>query len=793
MANVHEDERELPVELSIDFDTPAYEEARLMGLDAYREFHQVLEQMEVVDRGAGGDPDYERYGAQLTKQREYALLRLPGISADLSIRTLAVIAGNLTWGALEYFYGYPTLPGTDTPASERLRGWYEEHRLVFDSLFPEHRRMEVPDESEVEPSSFDGFSQWLLEIAVQHAAARERPLSRSLLFGVLLRDYAPWLQPLGRAFNFSISNLISRALLGETPQVEPTMVSAHYEELGTEGLPGGPARMFAALVIPGIDEIGFRLPRNDLVAAIRGMEASGQTGPRNDPLVQGHANSDLPTKYDQIGVKPLVEGLQALLDDERTGLSLSIGITAPWGGGKSSVMSQLREALSREEPGRTREWIPIHFDAWKYERSERLWAALSKAIYEQSIARMDPWERTRFKFSLERARRGWLAFWGWPLLLAALLIGFGVLLTFQVSLAAGALAVLATILGFGGFVGVIWGLLSDPFKRALEGYVSDPSYEEQLGFTSDADADIRRLTEKLTATGNRALVVFVDDLDRCSPRHVVEAVEAINQIFNASEDSRCVFILGMDRDMVVASIEVAYEETIAKLREERQRNFGMHFLSKLVQLSVAVPPPSQEGIERLLESIGEPEKTKVKEPSPEGQNLQFKAGPLSGEVHTEGGGEMSQEASSGDGKPAQRAGEDESKIVVDESSPEFHRAERLAAAYLERNPREVKRFDNAFRLQLQVAWRTSECKLRFDEDDLIAVGKWVAMRLRWPDLAADIDRDPALLPQLEKEANGDAPPKNEWANEADLIDLLQEPVETRRIARLQDPGFLRIS
>ncbi|MCH7841030.1 MAG: TolC family protein, partial [Planctomycetes bacterium] len=60
---------------------------------------------------------------------------------------------------------------------------------------------------------------------------------------------------------------------------------------------------------------------------------------------------------------------------------------------------------------------------------------------------------------------------------------------------------------------------------------------------------------------------------------------------------------------------------------------------------------------------------------------------------------------------------------------------RVCIGFLERNPRQVKRFDNAFRLQLHVASNARGTGLSFDVDQLIAVGKWVAIKIRWPELA----------------------------------------------------------
>jgi hypothetical protein len=74
------------------------------------------------------------------------------------------------------------------------------------------------------------------------------------------------------------------------------------------------------------------------------------------------------------------------------------------------------------------------------------------------------------------------------------------------------------------------------------------------------------------------------------------------------------------------------------------------------------------------------------------------------------------------------------------------------AACLERNPRQVKRFNNAFRLQLALA--AGAFQVTFSRDQLGALARWVAIRLRWGALAHAMDDEIQLLGALERKANG---------------------------------------
>ena len=265
--------------------------------------------------------------------------------------------------------------------------------------------------------------------------------------------------------------------------------------------------------------------------------AAASSGPKRERLTSA-ATADLPAGQDLLGFAPLVSALRALLDDTATAMPLAIAVTGRWGAGKSSVMRQLESQLRDPPEGVTayRRWTVVRFDAWKYERSERLWAALAKSVYEQALASRDGWMgRLGFRLRLERRRLGIHRFalrYAWPVVVAAaatvaLLAGnLG-----QAGERAGGLAVAAAVLGGAA---QYWRTITDPFKRALERHASHPDYEQHLGFTSEADRDIGCLTAAIVPNERDALAVFIDDLDRCNSGHLVEVLEAVNQIFNST-------------------------------------------------------------------------------------------------------------------------------------------------------------------------------------------------------------------------------------------------------------------
>jgi hypothetical protein len=77
-------------------------------------------------------------------------------------------------------------------------------------------------------------------------------------------------------------------------------------------------------------------------------------------------------------------------------------------------------------------------------------------------------------------------------------------------------------------------------------------------------------------------------------------------------------------------------------------------------------------------------------------------------------------------------------------------AEETVIRVLSLTPRAAKRFDNAFRLQLQVANGTAGSELGFGGAQLTAVAKWVALRLFFRSICQVADRQPGLLGELER-------------------------------------------
>ena len=404
-----------------------------------------------------------------------------------------------------------------------------------------------------------------------------------------------------------------------------------------------------------LDMTPSKKPETDIVSEHR------RPAPQAAP-VAAHLHSDKWTLDDQLGYSLYAKGITEFMFHEQTKPPLTIGILAPWGHGKTTLMRLIEDEIVIEDelkettakhtrttdvvktPSRASgatysnlsEWIEssrslsldslkhldrlkhptIWFNAWKFQNSEQLWAGLAQAIITQLVDQIpDAIDREKFWFLLQAERIDFnkirrdihkavleqflpsLARWcivgllGIAILIASAILGpalGGVLKLF--GLGTGVLSLIGSIIS--------WSKSKKKMlEKSLEGkfvrYVSEPGYEEKMGYFAEVERDVRRVF-KLLVDEEKPAVVFVDDLDRCSPGKTAEVIEAIN-LFLSGDFPTCYFVMGMDAQVVAASLDVAHEKLAHRLKPMTRSygSLGWYFMEKIVQLPFVIPNLSE--------------------------------------------------------------------------------------------------------------------------------------------------------------------------------------------------------
>jgi hypothetical protein len=511
-------------------------------------------------------------------------------------------------------------------------------------------------------------------------------------------------------------------------------------------------------------------------------KATGSGSPTQMHLA-ARLHSDLWTLQDRLGYSLYAQSIVEFLLHRDTSPPLTVGILAPWGQGKTTLMHLIREAVEKKQPKPPTnagvhsettlaqfldllessvspptklQYPTVWFNAWTYQSCEQLWAGMAHAIISQLVDKLPSqldkenfWLRLQLKridiakvrkdvhrVILERALPRAAAF-------AALGVA-GILVLLSAAVVSGpSVSYLRLGGGFGAavsLVGGVWKWMSERKKslaKTLDGrfdkYVRQPDYESKMGFFYQMQEDLRRVFD-LLVDEKKPLIVFVDDVDRCTPGKAAELIEAIN-MFLSGDYARCYFVIGMDAQVVATSLDVANEKLSEKLKHFSS-SMGWCFMEKFIQFPFMIPnlsePQQAEFIETLYGVHGQ-------------RTEQIDVGEITRELNEELASQdisLMPDVDRADKlKMLLAANEDSfremsSKFLERGASQFSDEDESLKEQllqhrkYLENSPRTFKRFANLFRFYRFYEWSRELQGLPTATTK--ELGMWVTLMLRWP-------------------------------------------------------------
>ena len=248
--------------------------------------------------------------------------------------------------------------------------------------------------------------------------------------------------------------------------------------------------------------------------------------------------------------------------------------------------------------------ISVTFNAWQFEDSKQIWAGLASQISKR-IEEELPWlsqQWLRIKYAWKERRTELLMNMLLPVAVICLVVGLfalGYLRNFilpQKLDFSGDL--LRLLLPTGSALLTIWFLsanllkVAKPMSERVLSYVSLPSYRDQMGFQHRVKDDLSFIFKFLKSRRpDCKVIVYIDDLDRCSETKIMEILQAINLILAGSEFF--VFV-GMNMEIIERAIEAYYKD---KAVDE----LADYYLSKIVQISFELP--KNPDLDRYLSSL----------------------------------------------------------------------------------------------------------------------------------------------------------------------------------------------
>ena len=229
----------------------------------------------------------------------------------------------------------------------------------------------------------------------------------------------------------------------------------------------------------------------------------------------------------------------------------TIGIYGEWGTGKTTLMKSIEKDLVTENSQRPNQtFLPIWFNAWKYEREENLASVSLMKTVGYAMANHDKFDqlsKTIFK--------------------GLTIVGKDVMQ--QIAMQAVAK------------------------KREL----ADEEIDEKMDYLNTLYRDsvyyegldkIKDQMTKIRENGDHRVVIFIDDLDRCSPIKALEVLESIKLFLDIEG---FVFVIGLSHKTVTQLITQAYKMTGIQ---------GDDYIKKIIQIPIKIPSWTRESVVDLI-------------------------------------------------------------------------------------------------------------------------------------------------------------------------------------------------
>lgn len=261
--------------------------------------------------------------------------------------------------------------------------------------------------------------------------------------------------------------------------------------------------------------------------------------------------------HDILGFQDSVTRLSQVINNIET--PFTVGIFGSWGSGKTSFMRLLQAYLAKENSA-----VTFWFNAWEYENETSLLLPLLSNMSK---------EFKEHKNAINSIKK-----------------------------CATTVTLLGTDILLKKFANTDLKEIEEKFKtyenefeKLYDSWVSEIDSLKK-GF-KDLVLEIKK--DKL------AVIIFIDDLDRCAPENVIKLIENIKHFLSVDG---CIFIIGVDKEILSKGIQVKYGSNLIS---------GDEYLEKIISLSFQVPQQTNNHKDFIIENAKKLSKSKWEEISGE--------------------------------------------------------------------------------------------------------------------------------------------------------------------------------
>lgn len=287
---------------------------------------------------------------------------------------------------------------------------------------------------------------------------------------------------------------------------------------------------------------------------------------------------DSETKSDYLNFDYLVDAVESIAMDAKLTPS-TIGVYGDWGSGKSSLMQMVEEKIKTEHK---EDACCIRFNGWLFEGYEDAKTAFCGSILDALRANktIPSKVKTRITNLLKKVD-------GKKILMKGGSVALDILLTGGL----GSITYLTIDAITNALKDKLSNATSDDIKEVLKGVLTE-NKNQSTSNRNDIKVFQEEFKKILDESKIEHLVIFVDELDRCTPDTILDIFAAMRLFLFVEKTS---FIIGADSRLVDYAIKSRYKNIAGN-----ELDISKEYLEKLIQYPVTIPKLDELELERYL-------------------------------------------------------------------------------------------------------------------------------------------------------------------------------------------------
>lgn len=299
-------------------------------------------------------------------------------------------------------------------------------------------------------------------------------------------------------------------------------------------------------------------------------------------------NDSLPVK-DLLGREAKACQLANFICNDSALSSFNIGIIGEWGSGKSTFLSFIKKQLQKNV-NKEKNISVLSYDASSYSEKNQIWANFAKILFEEyECSTLFPHIKYTFtKIMQNKTKHISTILLNIVLIFILFLLALGSKYSFSKNVLLGEFV--GVTFSISGVILLITNMIIPWTKKALSASVplsqkvlskiSLPSYIETLGTREQISSELAILFKSWIPKNNQKIVIFVDELDRCSDKGIAEFFQSI-QLFSITQ--KLIFVFAIEPSHIKKALASSYE-----ISENDIDAYTRQYLDKYVSIVIPI-------------------------------------------------------------------------------------------------------------------------------------------------------------------------------------------------------------